>query len=173
MEENQTIQSIINSYLEYVSKHYGKSIYIVFDGYLQHGTKDHCHKRRQPINGYQVDFNLQTQFLSTKEVFLSNTSNKQHFVDLLSTALRTEGHSVINCPEDADLQIVYTALIQLEDVDTVVVADDTDILILLLHYLKDKDMVNNMIMFRPSSITAIDIGGLISHLSTGTLDLIL
>lgn len=34
-------------------------------------------------------------------------------------------------------------------------------------------MVNNKIMFRPSFITIIDICGLMSHLSTGSQDLIL
>ena len=172
-EKNATVTSIIKSYINYVSDHYGQATHIVFDGYLQHSTKDHCHKRRQPITGLQVDFNLQTQVLSSKELFLSNVNNKQKFVNLLSSSLRSAGHNVTNCDEDADLQIVYTALDKVANSNTVVVADDTDILILLLHYLKDEDMSNTMVMFRPSSNTAIDINELISHTSTGTLDLIL
>ena len=173
-EKNAAVESIIKSYINYVSNHYGRSVHIVFDGYLQSSTKDHCHQKRQPITGLRVDFDLQTQILSTKDVFLSINNNIQKFVDLLSNALRSAGHNVTNCSEDADIQIVYTALDELAKCNTVVVAEDTDILVLLLHYLKDKsDTAHKMIMFRPSSNTAIDINELISCIPTATLDLIL
>ena len=70
------------------------------------GAVSYSHNLQQPITGYQVDFNLRTQVLSNEEVFSSNTSNKQNFTNLLSTALRNEEHGVIICLEDADMQIV-------------------------------------------------------------------
>ena len=44
------------------------------------------------------------QVFATKEVFLPNTSDKQNFLEIMSTASRNEKHSVINCPEDTDLK---------------------------------------------------------------------
>ena len=61
---------------------------------------------------------------------------KQKFVDFLSRALKDAGHFVTNCPEDADLEIVKTAVDMLTQSNIVVVADDTGILVLLLHYYK-------------------------------------
>ena len=71
----------------------------------------------------------------TKEQFLSNSKNKQRFMDMFSSSsLRNFGVSTIHASDDADLLIVTTV------VDTVsstimhvaVIGKDTDLLILLL-----------------------------------------
>ena len=42
-------------------------------------------------------------------------------------------------------------------VDTVLVGDDTDLLVLLLHYVDDKKPIGDVFLFRMSSSTTIDI----------------
>ena len=78
-EANSTVEEIINLYLNYVAKHYGMAVHNVFDGYLFSSTKDHCHQRRRPITGLCVDLDKQTRIMTSKDVFLSNSFNKQIF----------------------------------------------------------------------------------------------
>ena len=46
----------------------------------------------------------------TREEFLCNTRNIARLIKLLSQYLKEDGHTVINCEDDADTQIVETAL---------------------------------------------------------------
>ena len=71
----------------------------------------------------------------SREDFLSNGHNKQQLISLLAKRLREEGHTVRECESDADTKIVDAALkvARLGQIVTVV-ADDTDILILLLYF---------------------------------------
>ena len=67
--------------------------------------------------------------------FLSSESNKARFVDLLSQHLAKEGHTVKQSKGDADTLIVASGV----DASSlkkpvVVVADNTDILVMLLHF---------------------------------------
>ena len=65
----------------------------------------------------------------TKEVFLSDSKNKQQFIDFLGTKLTNQGCQV------ADLLIVKKAIESASSMDTVLIGDDTDLLVLLLHHL--------------------------------------
>ena len=72
----------------------------------------------------------------TQDRFLSNTENKANFINFLSQHLIQSGYSTINYPGDADSTIVKTAL---DMVNTgwghvTVVADDTDIAVMLFHH---------------------------------------
>ena len=59
-------------------------IMVIFDGYIS-STKDHCHLKRNPISGAEVRFDKATHLLCSKEVLLSNTNNKERFIDHLSS----------------------------------------------------------------------------------------
>lgn len=74
-----------------------------------------------------------------QKVFLKNEQNKSQFISFLSNELRREGHDVRNSLGDADTQIVSAALEYAEDnnEDVVVVAADTDILVLLMFHWKN------------------------------------
>ena len=69
-----------------------------------------------------------------KEVFLSCKSNKAKFIVHLAAEFRDKHIIVIEAPEDADVVIVQTAIETAKTCKTVVVADDTDILVLLLYH---------------------------------------
>ena len=70
-----------------------------------------------------------------QQLFLANETNKVQFINLLSHYLRLDGHSVIQSESDADTQIVSAAIALASDgKHTTVIADDTDILVLLLFH---------------------------------------
>ncbi len=72
----------------------------------------------------------------SKDVFLSNVANKQNFIDMLSYSLPAAclaGCHTEHAEEDADLLIAQTAMQLAATKNTVLVADDTDLAILLCY----------------------------------------
>ena len=65
-----------------------------------------------------------------KENFLSNPKNKQQFLLMLSQALQTMGCIMHHVEGDTDLLIVRTAVGSAQKKTTVLVGDDTDLLVL-------------------------------------------
>ena len=119
---------------QYVESKY-KSAVVVFDGYRDHlSTKDCTHTRRSRLQpGVTVEFDLSMKLQTKKEVFLSNPKNKQRFINMLGTKLKSKGCVVHHARGDADVLIVDTAIAASSGKDTVVIADDTDILALLIY----------------------------------------
>ena len=76
----------------------------------------------------------QTQKMS-KKFFLANTRNKSNFLAGLGKWLAESKYKVVQSPADADLIIAQTAIGLAELHSVVVVAEDTDVFGLLLHYL--------------------------------------
>ena len=71
-----------------------------------------------------------------KEVFLSNPRNKRRFINMLSWCLQQS-----NCPKyqakgDADVRIVKTAVEYAQEKYSVLVGEDTDLLVLLRFYIR-------------------------------------
>ena len=77
----------------------------------------------------------QTQKMS-KKLFLANTRNKINFLAGLEKLLAESKYKVVQSPADADLLIAQTAIGLAELHSVVVVAKDTDVFVLLLHYLE-------------------------------------
>ena len=107
---------------------------------------------------------LSKTLLCKKPVFLSNPSNKQQFVNALADALQSAGYDVSHSPADADRDIVMRAMEDVVEKDTILVGDDTDLLVMVLHYFKTMDTQHRLLMYRPSSKTLIDILKLINKL---------
>ena len=70
----------------------------------------------------------------SKGVFISNVANKQNFIDMLSQYLQFAGCLTEHAEEDADMLIVQTAMQSAATKNIVLVADDTDLVILLCYY---------------------------------------
>ena len=66
-----------------------------------------------------------------KDDFLANQTNKQRFINLLSDDLQWQHNDVLHARADADVLTVETAIACANTKDTVVVGDDTDLLVLL------------------------------------------
>ena len=82
-----------------------------------------------------VNINAENRVPVTQNRFLSNTENKSGLTAFVSLYLKRRGFIVINCPGDADTTIVKNALryAQLNSGTIIVVADDTDVAVILVH----------------------------------------
>ena len=87
-------------------------------------------------------------FQGGKEHFLSNTKNKELLISLLRDALELNKCATEQVVGDADLSIVTTTLATVTSTrkPTVLVGDDTDLLILLWHHSITR---TNNVFFRP------------------------
>ena len=101
---------------------------IIFDGYLDNNAKDHCQSN-------EVDFLSNMLLDCRKDFFLSNSSNKQLFPNLLTISLLSAGHNVKQHTDHAD-RILGDKVLEFENRDNVIVpADDTGIMVLLINRL--------------------------------------
>lgn len=125
-----------DEYVKYVRRNYG-SAFIVFDGYEETlSVKSTEHERRSLKNRIACDVVVkeENQMPYHKERFLSNPRNKSRLISYVSTRLNDDGHSVYICTGDADTMIVSTALDVSKRNATTVVADDTDVAVMLLYH---------------------------------------
>ena len=118
----------------------------MFDGYNDNpSTKDCAHIRRSGVTiGVTVHFNSSIALQAKKEEFLSNKHNKQRFIALLSQRLEEAGCDI----HQADVLIVQTASTSAANQETVLVGDDTDLLVFLIYHAKN---VRNNVLFRPKT----------------------
>ena len=67
---------------------------------------------------------------------MKNSKNKAKFTELLSRHLANDGHDIRNSKGDADTLIVSTAIqyTKKQENEVAVVANDTDILVLLIYH---------------------------------------
>ena len=133
-----TYDHMCKIYVQYVERHYGKQATIIFDGY-QHGplTKDPSHQWRK-VRGVGPQVKLQSSAVIShrREFFLSNDLNKQHFILKLAEQFSSCGFFVHHAYADADLMIVKAALECAQSRSTVLIGDDTDLLILLCYHVQ-------------------------------------
>ena len=131
------LNDIVKQYTTYVREKYGTST-IVFDGYLQGpSTKDHEHIRCSKNMTANVQLRGSMIAHGPQQSFLSNERNKSQFIPLLMGALRVDGHSIYQAKNDADTLIVARALNLCCNYLTVVVSDDTDVLVLMVHHFHE------------------------------------
>ena len=138
-----TYESVSHLYVRYVTQKYGAAA-IVFDGYNDDPTtKDATHLRRTgDCVGVTVHFASGMMIKSKKDEFLNNNANKQRFIHCLNDNLERAGCSVDHAKDDVDVLIVLTAVASARHKDTVLIGDDTYLLVLLLHYAEiDADEV--------------------------------
>ena len=130
--------SICENYMNLVVRNYGQP-HIVFDGYNNGPTtKDTTHLRRtKGVVGTRVIFDGRTTFKSKKELFLSNQENKHDFINLLGSHLKDKGCTVTHAPDDADVLIALTAVNEARSATTIVIGEDTDVLVLLCYHADD------------------------------------
>ena len=148
-EKGSTFGDICNKYYEYLSQKFTNSI-VVFDGYASGpSTKGATHFRRSGgKTGTNVKFRFDTPFKTKKEMFLSNTKNKQNFICLLGDFLTEKGIKIKHADADADLLIVMTAVESANECETHLVGEDTDLLVLLCFYARQDA---HMLIFRSES----------------------
>ena len=104
----------------------------VIDGYLEHNTKDQTHERRNPIQSLKIDISGDMTVDCNKKLSLSHSENKQQFANMLGNSLSLAGYNVTMHDNDADVMIVEQTLNLLKNNNVHVIADDTDVFVLLL-----------------------------------------
>uniref|UniRef100_UPI00358E3900 uncharacterized protein n=1 Tax=Myxine glutinosa TaxID=7769 RepID=UPI00358E3900 len=137
-EAKLTWKDIAESYLQFV-KSMGSHclrITVVFDGYGS-STKDHDHLRRTKNACCDILIRPDIKSLVPREKFLDNKSNKTQLIRLLAETFGRNGISVQECPDDADTSIVRAALDEARESPVEVRAEDTDIMVLLIHHAAD------------------------------------
>ena len=98
-----------------------------------------------------VSFTAETEFSGKKEDFLSRDKNKADMIALISTALTKRGCHVIQSPGDADVDIVKATVERSRHCITTLVGDDTDLLILFLHYSQQTMRSSTSVLTQTSS----------------------
>ena len=130
-------QEVVKQYVSYVRGKYGESC-VVFDGYEQRPTiKDHKHLRLVKMVCAEIQLSESMEAYKNQKVFLTNEKNKHQFILLISQYLKDNGQVVHQSTGDADTMIVQCALqYAIEGSEVNVVADDTDVLVLLMYHWK-------------------------------------
>ena len=84
-----------------------------------------------------------------QEIFLANEKNKHQLILLISKYLRDDGQVVHQSTGDADTMTVRCALqYAIEGSEVNVVADDTDVLVLLMYHWNQNMESNYIFSFR-------------------------
>ena len=152
---------------QYIEQNFSTGdVIVVFDGYASGpSTKDETHRRRTG-GGMGVDVEVAADMVlrMQKKLFLANQKNKQKFINLLGSTLEATGIQVKHSEADADYNIAMTACSAAQVTPVTVIADDTDVLVLLIHHM---DEASNNIVMRTST-RMIDIG----CMKTGLKDVI-
>ena len=73
-----------------------------------------------------------------KELFMSNSHNKQAFINMLCEKLNEHDIRYKNAVDDADLLIAQTAVDCALSSEVIVIGEDTDLLVLLIHHVNQQ-----------------------------------
>lgn len=114
----------------------GRRCIAVFDGYSS-SPKDHEHQRRLKNSSGAIEVTLDESkpCTVTKEKFLAGPSNKAQFIKLLSSLANSVDIETHTADNDADTLLVRKVLEQQKSEPVDVIAEDTDILVMLIHHM--------------------------------------
>ena len=131
--------SIAQMYVDHVIKKY-KDPVIVFDSYPElPSIKDVTHLRRtKGIVSPNINFTPTMPCQTKKELFMSNSHNKQAFINMLCEKLNEHDTRYKNAVDDADLFIAQTAVDCALSSEVTVIGEDTDLLVLLIHHVNQQ-----------------------------------
>jgi len=139
--KNSTNAAVVQQYVSYVMSKYGSTSVVVFDSYMTGPSiKDHKHRHRNHRLGSTspvILFHEHSPVVTNQQSFLANATNKSKFTDLLKLALGDAGCETVQAAGDADTAIVSAALeiAASRHCAVSVVAEDTDILVMLVHHV--------------------------------------
>ncbi|CAC5394473.1 unnamed protein product [Mytilus coruscus] len=134
-KKGTTFGEVCQQYVDYIKRRYNHAV-VVLDGYTSGPSiKDHVHMRRSKgVEGAKIVFKTMSPFRSKKENFLTNNENKQKFINMLSDALVKSDFQTEHADADADALIAKTGVEQSISHPTVVIGQDTDVLVLLVFH---------------------------------------
>ena len=126
-----TYGDIYCQHIEHVARKY-KDAVVVFDGYENMSTKDMTHWRRSKGKA-RGTMMVAASMITTmkKDQFLANQKNKLQFIFMLSVELDKSNCKTYHASGDADLLMVQKAVQSAATSTTVLVGDNTDLIVLL------------------------------------------
>lgn len=134
--QNVKVSEICDVYIKHVIKKYGLYVVIVFDGYSESSASTkNCERNRRYWNNTsaEVIFDENTTLIVAQDKFFGNSKNKARFIAHLSARFQEAGLKAINCIDDADLCVVETAIKESQGTSAIVVGQDIDLLVLIIH----------------------------------------
>ena len=138
-ETMTTFGTVYSQYVDYLSEHFGPSV-VILDGY-SNSTKDHehlCCQQSSKKRENKISINPDIQTTSNQDTLFAKVENKVSLIGELSLRLENEGQSVLHCPADANTMLVAKAMNLCKNKQPVmVVAKDTDILVMLIYHWED------------------------------------
>ena len=148
-KKRMTYKEICKRNIDYVKKHYGQNCSVVFDRYSGNAsTKDITHLGHSKGKlGRPVLIAENTVFNIKKDEFLLNLKNKQCFLEMLTTemnSVNTVGMCAMQSGGDADTLIATTAVDIANSKPAMVIGEDTDLLILLIHFVNEKKVQHDV-----------------------------
>ena len=135
--KRETYGTISERYADFTINHYGTAS-VVFDGYSgAPSIKDNTHQRRCQSVSPVIRITANTEFSGKKEEVLSRASNKQSQILMISNLLKQRNCQAIKA--HADIDIIKAAVDASKTLSTTSIVEDTDFLILPLHYANVKN----------------------------------
>ena len=136
LEGSATYQDICGLYCSYVTKSTEtlSSCLLVTTSCLHIKEHDTPEERAAGKAGAAVIFTENMKVTLEKDNFLANPKNKQRFINTLSHFLQENNCPTCHAEGVADVLLVKTAVESARDRNTVLVGDDTDLLVLLCFY---------------------------------------
>ena len=135
-------------------------------------SEDQTHERRNPIQSLRIDISGEMTVDCNKKLFLSNSENKQQFVSMLGNSHSLAGYNVTMHDNDADVMIVEQTLNLLKNNNVRVIADDTDVFVLLLSKVS-KVAQNGIYPKQPKAERLINISSIVGLIQVEKLKKIL
>ena len=84
-----------------------------------------------------MHFTGEMKLTMKKNEFLTDLENKQRFLEMLMIKMNETKLNAIQSSGDVDVLIVHTAVSSAATEPTVIIGEDTDLLIFLLHHAKN------------------------------------
>ena len=135
---NSSYGDVIEQYVNFVKMRYITKyslVCVVFDGYVdQFSNKAEEQFRRSGLTSSNIKIKDSMRVTTTREAFLRNSNNKEQLIEELSQHLERSGCNTTKSTGDADVLIVKKGLEYAENKNVVVMADDTDILVLMMYH---------------------------------------
>ena len=146
MGKKSKFSNVFQQYIKYLRNNYGINVKVVFEGYNNDGTKASERNRRYTgttsiDNLFEEDMPLNT----TQDSYLGNSKNKNRFFNLLCKKLAENSIEWSQDESNDDRLIVQSALDSTFH-RVVVVAEDIDVLVLLMSLAPDD---KEIIFLRP------------------------
>ncbi|PZC75227.1 hypothetical protein B5X24_HaOG206534 [Helicoverpa armigera] len=135
-DRDETFSVIFDKYVQYLRRHYGHTVTVVFDGYSDSTKNIKASEQRRRTakisSSSEIIFDEFMTVPGNQHQFFANSNNKSRFISMLSDKLRAANFAVKQAQNDADVLIIETAIEKLNATNTIiVVGEDVDLLVLL------------------------------------------